>query len=123
MLGFITVVDSVNQQPRERKIFDLFKARIVQKLYREMAHFHIVCVVCFGLYRSSRTVQAKQNVPTFSAGVSIESRVTTLIEAARTPPSFTRRRTKVDICRVQVPFYINGHKFGLNLPWLERAGS
>ena len=27
--------------------------------------------------------------------------MTTLIEAARMPPSFTRRRTKVDVCKVQ----------------------
>ena len=51
-------------------------------------------------------------------GVAIESRVTT-----RAPPSLTQRRRKVAFCEVQVPFYINGRKFGLNLPWLERAGS
>ena len=50
------------------------------------------------------------------------SRVTTLIEAARTPPSLTWCRTKLDFCKVKVPFYKNGHKFGLNLAWLERTG-
>ena len=34
-------------------------------------------------------VLAKQNVPNFSAGVSIESHLTTLIEVARMPPSLT----------------------------------
>ena len=53
-------------------------------------------------------VQAKQNVPNFSAGVLIESHVTTLIEVARTQPGLTRHRRKVDFCKVQEPFYING---------------
>ena len=68
-------------------------------------------------------VQAKQNVPNFSVGVLIELRVTTLIEAARTLPSFTQYQKKVDFCKVQVLFYKNRSKFGLNLPWLERGGS
>ena len=37
--------------------------------------------------------------------MSIELHVMMLIEAARTPPSLTRRRTKVDFCKIQVSFY------------------
>ena len=67
------------------------------------------------------TAQAKQNVPDLCVGVSIESRATTLIEAARTTPSFTYCRANIDFREAQVPFYKNGRKSGLNLPWLKRA--
>ena len=73
------------------------------------------------IYRSSMTVQAKQNVPDLCAGVSIESRATMLTETAPATPSLTCCRAKVDFREAQVPFYKNGRKSGLNLPWLERA--
>ena len=67
------------------------------------------------------TVQAKQNVLDLCAGVSIESRATMLTKAAPATPSLTCCRAKVDFREAQVPFYKNGRKSGLNLPWLERA--
>ena len=68
----------------------------------EMPHFHIFVKFFAGyspIYKSSRTVQVKQNVTNLSVGVSIESCMTVLIDAARTPPSFTRCQTKVDFCK------------------------
>ena len=78
---------SVYQQTREHKIFDLFVARVVQKLNNGNGPFsHILCssAIC-------RCVGCpdEKNVPNFSAGVSIELHVTTLIEAACMPPSLT----------------------------------
>ena len=73
------------------------------------------------IYSSSLTAQGKQNVPGLYTGVSIELRAITLTKAARTMPSFTWRRPKVDFREVQVPVYINGRKSDLNRPWLERA--
>ena len=80
---------SVYQQPHKRKIFcSSGSTKTLQ--WKQPIFTHIFCVVLFGLsadiYTSSRAVQAKQNV---SAGVSIKSCVTTLMEATRTPPSFT----------------------------------
>ena len=54
--------------------------------------FRFLPFVCFNFNNFNRTVQAKQNVPNFSVGVLIGSCVTTLIEAAHTPPSLTRVR-------------------------------
>ena len=83
---------------RECKIFELFVAWVVQKVCSGNSPFsHILCSFFFGylpICRSSRMVKAKQNVPNFSAGMSIESRLTTWTEATRMLPSLTRRRTK-----------------------------
>ena len=114
--SYQTATRSINSHVNAK--FLTFVARVMQKLYSGNGPFSFSGYL--PIYRSSRTVQAKQN---FSAGVSIESRVTTLRETACTLPSLTRCRRKADFCKVQVPFHINRRRFGLNWPWLKRAGS
>ena len=109
------------------KFLILFVARVVQEVYCGNGPFsHILCSFVRAIRRYIDRPERSRRNKMFQIlvwGLSIESCVTTLIEAARTPPSLTRRQTKVDFCNGQVPFYKNGRKFGLNLPWLKRTGS
>ena len=80
----------VYQQPCERKIFDFFVTQVVQKVYSGNGPFsHILCSFLRATRQYIDRPERSRRNKMFQISVwgSIESRVTTLLEAARTPLS------------------------------------